>query len=129
MSNATANLNNHFISIKQDVIAVDRGQAKAVEHPVGSSNPEQHVWSGYDNQDAGMRAGVWDSQPGSWRVEIEGYTEFCALTEGSVVVEEDNGARHELKAGDALVMEDGFRGTWTVDNYARKYYFITNTAE
>lgn len=114
-----------FIAIPQTTRSANTGQQ--VEWPVDSPGPAQHVWSGYENTETGMRAGVWQSEAGSWRVEITGYTEFCVLKEGEVVVEEDDGTRYELKAGDALVMEDGFRGVWNVAKYVRKFYFISDT--
>lgn len=57
-----------------------------------------------------------------------GYTEFGVIKEGEVEVLENDGTQHFLKAGDSLVMEDGFVGVWTVPTYARKYYYINQTA-
>ncbi|WP_341668736.1 cupin domain-containing protein [Alcaligenes sp. SDU_A2] len=110
--------------MRQDAITQQAPGSVVQAGNQGAAGPTHRVWPAY-GEETGRRAGVWDSTHGSWDVHIAGYDEFCVIQEGEVVITDLQGTQHRLIAGDSLVMEDGFQGTWHVPHYARKYYFIT----
>ncbi|TAL83140.1 MAG: DUF861 domain-containing protein [Candidimonas sp.] len=120
-------MKSRFISIKRAKGESSSFESLAVKNIVAGS-PEQKLWPLYEDAPVGQKAGIWESTAGSWKVEISGYTEFCVLTEGSVVVVDENQTEYFLEAGDSLVMQDGFRGVWKVADRVKKYYFIVNQA-
>jgi uncharacterized protein len=65
---------------------------------------------------------MWDCTAGrfNWHYELD---ETVFLLEGSVVIRESTGARHELKAGDSFLFKAGTHFEWTVDSYVRKVAF------
>lgn len=72
-------------------------------------------------------AGVWESTPGRWRVRYS-ENEFCHLTRGRVVIEDDSGRSWTFKAGDSFVIPAGFSGVWKVLEPVSKLYVIFESA-
>jgi uncharacterized cupin superfamily protein len=66
---------------------------------------------------------VWESTPGSWRIVYDEW-ESCTLLSGQSVVTSDDGVSVTLRAGDTLILEPGFTGSWTVVETTRKTYVI-----
>lgn len=88
-----------------------------------AGDPVQSVSNRFSSIDGRFNCGIWDCQPGKWRVSFS-ENEFCQLLAGIVLVEGDDGSHHRFVAGDAFVMPAGFTGTWEVVEPARKYYAV-----
>jgi uncharacterized cupin superfamily protein len=88
-----------------------------------SGNPLQKIWQHYRDESGKFFAGVWQSEPGKWRIS---YTEeeFCQITKGVSVICDKTGAAIKLATGDSFVIPAGFVGTWEVLETTRKYYVI-----
>ena len=88
-----------------------------------SGNPRQRIWSQYADATGKFFAGVWECQPGCWRIS---YTEeeYCRILEGRSVITAADGAALEVGAGDEFVIPRGFAGTWEVLDRTRKFYVI-----
>lgn len=71
----------------------------------------------------GLFAGLWQSTPGAWRVIYDEW-EYCHILQGYSVLTAEDGARHELRAGDSIVIRPGFRGIWEVVETTLKDYVI-----
>lgn len=72
----------------------------------------------------GIYAGLWQSTPGAWRVFWDGEWEYCHIHRGHSVLTHEDGTRHDLRAGDSVVIRPGFRGTWEVIETNLKDYVI-----
>lgn len=82
------------------------------------------MFTSWDIEDAGgLYAGLWQSTPGAWRVAYDEW-EYCHILQGYSILTGDDGARHELRAGDSIVIRPGFRGTWEVVETTLKDYVI-----
>ena len=68
-------------------------------------------------------SGVWSSTEGKWRIQYAEH-EFCALLEGQVRLEGEDGSVAEFRAGDSFVIPAGFNGTWETVVACRKLYVI-----
>lgn len=86
-------------------------------------DPLQRAWNLYSSADGHFHAGIWECQPGKWRVVFTEH-EFCHVLSGRILVTGDDGAVRTLGPGDAFVSPSGFTGYWEVLEAARKYYAI-----
>jgi len=88
-----------------------------------AGDPKQAAWNFFSSADGHFHSGIWESQPGKWRV-VFNESEFCHLLAGVIVVTGDDGTVTTFRAGDAFVSPAGFTGYWEVLETARKYYAI-----
>ena len=70
-----------------------------------------------------LSAGLWRSSPGSWRVAYTEW-EFFQVLSGACELIGDDGERVPLRAGEAIVVEPGFTGTFTVLETMEKRFVI-----
>jgi uncharacterized cupin superfamily protein len=90
-----------------------------------AGDPERRTWNLYSSPDERCFAGVWESDPGAWRIEVPaGQDELCTLLEGRVRLRDDQGETREFGPGESFVLAGGFRGTWETVERLRKVYMI-----
>jgi len=88
-----------------------------------SGHPQQRAWILYQSPDGKYACGVWECEPGKWRVVFDEH-EFCRLLEGEIVITGDDGGVTHVKAGDTFVTPGGFTGTWDVRARSRKHFVV-----
>ena len=88
-----------------------------------SGNPRQRVWSHYTDTDQKFSVGIWECEPGAWRIH---YTEeeYCRVMTGRSRLTNADGVVREVTAGDEFVIPRGFEGVWEVIERTRKVYVI-----
>lgn len=86
-----------------------------------SGDPAQAASVLFQSADGRFASGIWECEPGEWRV-VFSESEFCHLLAGVIVVKGDDGSERTFKAGDAFVSPAGFTGTWRVVERAKKYF-------
>lgn len=88
-----------------------------------SGKPTSRSWNAYETPDGRFFSGIWEADPGKWRIE---YTEaeFCHILEGESVIAGEDGTHFTARAGEAFVIPPGFKGTWEVVTRTRKHYAI-----
>lgn len=88
-----------------------------------SGMPSTRTWNAYETPDGRFFAGIWEADPGKWRID---YTEaeFCHILDGESVIAAEDGTQFTARAGDAFVIPPGFKGTWEVVTRTRKHYAI-----
>lgn len=88
-----------------------------------AGDPEQRLWSEYIDPSGKFFVGVWESDPGTWRVQ---YTEeeYCRILEGHSILTASDGTVTPVGPGDEFVIPRGFVGTWQVVEKTRKTYVI-----
>ncbi len=91
-----------------------------------SGRPLQRIWSQYTDSSERFSAGVWECEPGAWRVH---YTEeeYCRILVGRSLLTNADGVVREVAAGNEFVIPRGFEGTWEVVESTRKIYVIYET--
>lgn len=77
----------------------------------------------YEAPDGRLFTGVWEATEGAWRVAYDEW-EWCRLRSGRCVVTPDDGEPVTLGPGDALVLEPGFSGVWTVLEACSKDFVV-----
>ena len=92
-----------------------------------TGDPLQRAAIQYSGADGQFVAGIWESEPGCWRVS---YTEeeYCRILLGRCVLTSIDGVSVTVKAGDEFVVPRGFEGTWEVLEYTRKRFVIYEPA-
>lgn len=86
-----------------------------------SGNPAQTLHNLFVSADGRFNSGIWECEPGEWRVVFL-ESEFCHLLEGEIIVRGDDGSERTFRAGDAFVSPAGFTGIWHVTKRAKKHY-------
>ncbi len=93
-------------------------------------DPRQLSWNHYTDSSGQFCAGVWQGEPGAWRVRYAAHEEeFCVLLEGEATLTGDDGRSVRLRAGDAFVVPGGFEGIWENHTRVRKHYAIMTLRE
>jgi len=85
--------------------------------------PTFRTWNAYESTDGRTFCGIWEATPGRWRVVYDEW-ESCTILTGRSIVTPEGGPALNLGAGDSIVIEVGFRGTWEVVETTRKSYVI-----
>jgi uncharacterized cupin superfamily protein len=85
--------------------------------------PTQRTWHHFTSDDEKFFAGMWESDPGCWKIN---YTEneFCQILHGKSILRDADGNEHPLKAGDNFTIPAGFVGEWEVVETTKKIYVI-----
>lgn len=86
-------------------------------------HPLQRAWVQFEDPAKGFYAGVWESEPGIWRIR---YTEVehCRILSGRSRITAADGTVTEVGPGDEFVIPSGFEGTWQVLERTRKTFVI-----
>jgi len=88
-----------------------------------AGDPRQTISNYFSDLTGQFHAGRWSSTRGKWRIRYS-ESEFCCLTTGRVVLENNAGERWEFGPGQAFVVPSGFEGTWEVVEDCTKFYVI-----
>ena len=101
--------------------APDPQQYRPDASRIVAGDPAQTVTILFQSADGRFASGIWESEPGQWRVAFT-ESEFCHLLAGVIIVRGDDGSERTFRAGDAFVSPAGFTGTWQVTERAKKYF-------
>lgn len=71
-----------------------------------------------------LMGGVWECKPMTERIDSYPFDEFMQVLSGSVTITDKDGHAETFKAGDSMMMPQGFAGTWEITETLRKYYVI-----
>lgn len=93
-----------------------------------AGNPRQTLWQHYTDPSKKFFSGIWQSEPGAWKIA---YTEeeYCQILEGISVLTDANGHAVTVRSGDSFVIPRGFTGTWEVLQTTRKIYVMYESGE
>lgn len=93
-----------------------------------TGNPQQTLWQHYTDPSKKFFSGIWQSEPGKWRIA---YTEeeYCQILEGTSVLTDTQGNAQTVRAGESFVIPRGFEGTWEVLDTTRKIYVIYESGD
>ena len=87
-------------------------------------NPATGVRAGLEDEAGGFYTGVWEAEPGAWRVSYD-ENELCVILAGRVRLTEDGGVPREFGPGETFVIPKGFVGVWETLEHCRKVYAIS----
>lgn len=90
---------------------------------VVSGTPVFRTWTLDARDNDTLFSGVWESTPGKWKISYEEW-EFCSILSGRSIVTHEDGREMRVVAGDAFIIEPGFRGWWETIETTRKLFVV-----
>lgn len=90
---------------------------------VAVGKPSMKTWILHKSVDGTMISGCWEAEPGTYHATYSAY-EFVHLIKGKITITPDGGSPTTVDAGDAFVVEPGFKGTWEIKERAMKHFDI-----
>jgi uncharacterized cupin superfamily protein len=114
--------------VEESLLASEPIEYLPAPEKILSGHPRQRVWSQYTDASQKFSVGIWECEPGAWRVR---YTEeeYCRVVMGRSLLTSADGVVREVAAGDEFVIPRGFEGVWEVIERTRKIYVIYEGAE
>jgi uncharacterized protein len=107
-----------FLAPDSNPITGDLDGWKKVE-----GNPTMKTWVQHTSADGSVISGTWEATPGTYHATYNTY-EFVHLIKGEITITEDGGNATNVSAGDAFVVEAGFKGTWKIKQAVLKHFCI-----
>ncbi|RRJ84287.1 cupin domain-containing protein [Aestuariirhabdus litorea] len=112
----------------KNIILFDQAETTAETYRVEAEkqlkgDPQQTLWNHYSDPSEQFFSGIWQSEPGCWRVSYSEH-EFCQILAGHSILRDAKGGEVHLKAGDNFVIPAGFSGEWEVVETTKKIYVI-----
>jgi uncharacterized protein len=90
--------------------------------PVEGS-PSMKTWIENKTADGKFLTGFWEAKPGTYHATYKA-DELVHIFEGKVTITEDGGQSRTYSAGDCFHVDDGFSGTWKIQETVRKIFAI-----
>ena len=114
--------------IEESLLASEPVEYLPAPEKILSGNPLQRVWSQYTDASQRFSVGIWECEPGAWRIH---YTEeeYCRVMMGRSRLTNADGVVREVTAGDEFVIPRGFEGVWEVIERTRKVYVICEAGD
>ena len=114
--------------VEESLLASEPVEYLPAPEKILSGHPRQRVWSQYTDASQKFSVGIWECEPGAWRVR---YTEeeYCRVVMGRSLLASADGVVREVVAGDEFVIPRGFEGVWEVLERTRKVYVIYEGAD
>jgi uncharacterized cupin superfamily protein len=79
----------------------------------------------YESAADGVSAGIWQCEPGRWRIEFGPHEhEYFFVLEGRARLHSIDGTVTDLGPGQAAVIPAGFRGSFEVLERVRKHFVV-----
>jgi uncharacterized cupin superfamily protein len=91
--------------------------------------PMRSTWTLFERPAQGLYAGIWECEPGRWRIEQGPLEhEYFVVLSGRVRLHDEAGATTEVGPGEAAVIPAGFTGSFEVVEHVRKHFVILDPA-
>ncbi|KAB0581559.1 DUF861 domain-containing protein [Ideonella dechloratans] len=104
-------------------------QAPVIDQPreerreVGA--PLRSTWTLYESGPEGLCAGIWDCEPGRWRIEFgPAEHEYFHVVSGQARLHGEDGSVTDIGPGQAVMIPPNFRGSFEVLQTLRKHFVI-----
>jgi uncharacterized cupin superfamily protein len=81
------------------------------------------TWILNTSSDGRMLSGFWEATPGTYHATYDKH-EFVHLIAGKITITPDGGEPVHVAAGDAFVVEAGFKGNWVIEEAVRKHFAV-----
>lgn len=78
--------------------------------------------------DGSVEVGIWECTPGRFTADRSNSSELCHIISGLAEMRTLDGEVREVKAGDLLVLPQGWRGEWRLHETTRKLYVMHRAA-
>ena len=108
-------------------IPVGEFSAKPTSLTKGQEEASVKLWTSADGLTS---IGIWECNEGHFTADRTKAGEYCHIISGSASVTNGDGSgTREIKAGDLLVLPQGWTGEWVIHEHMRKLYIISASPE
>ena len=86
-------------------------------------NPTMQTWIEYKSEDGSLLSGRWEATEGTYHATYAGW-EFVHIMAGKAIVTAEGGEPLTLSAGESMVFEKTFVGTWEIIEPITKHFVL-----
>jgi len=72
----------------------------------------------------GLKTGIWEVTPGTFKSTRPGYDEICQILSGTATITEPDGTSFDIGPGSLFVTPAGWEGSWTIHETLRKMWVV-----
>lgn len=108
-------------TVMTDASTANPGEHKSKETSItpGQTEVSLRLWA----RD-GLRTGIWEATPGTFKSTRPGYDEICQILSGTATITEVDGSSFDIGPGSLFVTPAGWEGTWTIHETLRKMWVL-----
>ncbi|HEC75109.1 MAG TPA: cupin domain-containing protein [Methylophaga aminisulfidivorans] len=88
-----------------------------------AGNPTMKTWIEYKSADERTLSGCWEATPGTYHATYAAW-EFVHIISGKAIVTPEGGEPITLTAGEAMLFEKDFIGTWEIQETVLKHFVL-----
>ena len=89
---------------------------------INGTEPKDATDSAYTVKASNVDLGFWECSPGSFKTARDGVNEVILVLEGKATLVSDAGERVDHKAGDMVLIPNGWSGVWEIHEHFKKQY-------
>ena len=89
---------------------------------IDGTEPKDATDNAFSVEASSVDLGFWECSPGSFKTARNGVNEVILVLEGKATLVSDTGERVDHKAGDMLLIPNGWSGVWEIHEHFRKQY-------
>jgi len=89
---------------------------------INGTEPRDATDSALTFKASNVNLGFWECSPGSFKTARDGVNEVVLVLEGKGTLVSDTGERVEHKAGDMVLIPNGWSGVWEIHEHFKKQY-------
>ena len=89
---------------------------------INGTEPKDATDSAFSAKASSVDVGFWECSPGSFRTARDGVNEVILVLEGNASLVSDTGERVDHKAGDMVLIPNGWSGVWEIHEQFKKQY-------
>jgi uncharacterized cupin superfamily protein len=89
---------------------------------INGTGPKDATDSTFTVKASNVDVGFWECSPGSFTTARAGVNEVILVLEGKATLVSDAGERVDHKAGDMVLIPDGWSGVWEIHEHFKKQY-------
>ena len=89
---------------------------------INGSEPKDATDNALELNASNVSLGFWECSPGSFKTSRDGVNEVILVLEGRGTLISDTGERVDHKAGDLVLIPNGWSGVWEIHEHFRKQY-------
>lgn len=109
-------------TFQSDVARLDLGEPR-LRASVGEGDVYEASHGIWQTDRSGfVKTGVWECTPGTLASTRVGWSEVCHFISGRATITTEGGESVEVGPGDAIVLPEGWRGTWQIHETIRKFF-------
>ena len=93
---------------------------------IEGTEPKDATVNAFTTSASQVDLGFWECSPGTFRTARDGVNEIILVLEGKATLVSDSGERVDHKAGDMVLIPNGWSGVWEIHEHFKKQYITVS---